>query len=112
MKRLSIEHPRLKRVFREAFQENARFVAENTRPNEHFNYAVMREIRGIADAGVRRNWFEGIPQTAWRLAPVVCGIFFALTIYFMQYDPAFEYDVAAISLSDPIGFHGTNLFEF
>lgn len=112
MKRLSIEHPRLKRIFREAFQENARRVATETKPSEHFNYAVMREVRDLADTGNRQNRFEWIPKTAWRLAPVACGIFFALTIFLMQYDPAFEYDMAAISLTDPIGFQETNLLEF
>lgn len=112
MKRLSIENPRLKRVFREAFQENARRAAASNIPGMAFDNAVMREIRQIADAGIQKQWFEWIPKTAWRLAPVACGIIFALTIFLMQYDPAFEYDMAAISLTDPIGFHETNLFEF
>ena len=112
MKRLSIEHPRLKRVFREVFRENTRRVATEAGPSEHFNDAVMREVRGLADTGNRQTRFEWIPQTAWRLAPVACGIIFALTIFLMQYDPAFEYDMAAISLTDPIGFQETNLFEF
>ena len=112
MKRLSIDHPQLKKVFREAFQENARRAAMENAPNAHFNYAVMREIRGIAATRVRQNWFEWIPQTAWRLAPVACGVVFALTIFLVQYDPAFEYDMAALAISDPIGFHETNLFEY
>ena len=112
MKRLSIDHPQLKRVFRDAFQENARRVAMEAQPDERFNYDVMREIRGIAAARVRQKRFEWIPKTAWRLAPVACGVVFALTIFLVQYDPAFEYDMAALSLTDPIGFHETNLFEF
>lgn len=112
MRRLSIEHPRLKRVFREAFQENARRAAAENMPDARFDYAVMRDIRQITAAGGQKNWADWIPKTAWRLAPVACGIIFALTIFLMQYDPAFEYDMAAISLTDPIGFHETNLFEF
>jgi hypothetical protein len=112
MKRLSIDNPQLKRVFREAFRENARQAAIDAQPEAAFNYAVMREVRKMADAGIRQNWFEWIPKTVWRLAPVACGAIFALTIFLMQYDPAFEYDMAAISLTDPIGFQETNLFEF
>ena len=112
MKRLHIDHPRLKRVFREAFKENARRIEMETQPGQQFNYAVMREIRRMADTGSRRSRFEWIPKTAWRLAPVACGIIFALTIFLMQYDPAFDYDMAAISLTDPIGFHETNLLDF
>jgi len=112
MRRLSIEHPRLKRVFREAFQENASKAAAENMPGVNFDYAVMRDIRQIADAGVRKNWADWIPKTVWRLAPVACGIIFALTIFLMQYDPAFEYDMAAISLTDPIGFHETSLFAY
>lgn len=112
MKGLSIGHPRLKRAFMEAFQENARRSALENEPDERFNYNVMREIRQIADSGVRQNGFEWIPKTVWRLAPVACCLFFAMTILFMQYDPAFEYDMAAISLTDPIGFHESNLFTF
>lgn len=111
MKRFSIEHPRLKRVLREAFRENTRRVDKN-RPGENFNFAVMGEIRQIAKAGTKRNRFEWIPKTAWRLAPVACGILFALTVVFMQYDPSLEYDMAALLLTDPIGFHETNLFAF
>lgn len=112
MKQLSIDHPRLKRVFREAFRENARRIALEKEPGQHFNYNVMREVRQIADTGIRKNWFEWIPKTAWRLAPVACCMIFALTIFLMQYDPAFEYDMAAISLTDPIGFQETNLVDF
>lgn len=112
MKRLSIDHPRLKRVFREAFRENALQVLTENNPEPGFNHAVMREVRRIADTGSRQNWFEWIPKTAWRLAPVACGAIFALTIFLMQYDPTFEYDMAAISLTDPIGFQETNLVEF
>ena len=112
MKPLSIDHPRLKKVFRDAFRENARRAAGEMQPGPSFNYAVMREVRQIADSGARQNWFEWIPKTAWRLAPVACGVIFALTIFLMEYDPAFEYDMAAISLADPIGFHETNLVEF
>jgi len=112
MKRLSIDHPRLKRVFRDAFNENARRIAIEKDPGMPFNYAVMREVRQIAGTGTRQNWFEWIPKTVWRLAPVACCIIFALTIFLMQYDPAFEYDMAAISLTDPIGFHETNLLDF
>jgi len=112
MKRLSIDHPRLKRTFREAFNENAERIAIERDPGAKFNYDVMREIRQIADTRTRQNRFEWIPKTAWRLAPVACGIIFALTIFLMQYDPAFDYDMAAISLTDPIGFHETNLIEF
>jgi hypothetical protein len=112
MKRLIIDHPRLKKVFREAFRENARQAATENQPDERFNYAVMREIRDIAATRVRQNWFDWIPQTVWRLAPVACGVVFALTIFLVQYDPAFEYDMAAIALTDPIGFHEANLFEF
>jgi len=112
MKPLSIDHPRLKQVFRDAFRENALQAASEVRPQPAFNYAVMREIRQIAHAGAERSRFEWIPKTAWRLAPVACGVIFALTIFLMEYDPAFEYDMAAISLTDPIGFHETNLLEF
>jgi hypothetical protein len=112
MKQLSVDHPRLKKAFREAFKENARQAAMERQPGQAFNYAVMREVRRIADAGARRNRFDWIPKTAWRLAPVACGVIFALTIFLMQYDPTFEYDMAAISLADPIGFHETNLVEF
>jgi hypothetical protein len=112
MKRLSIDNPRLQRVFREAFKETARQAAIEAEPGAAFNYAVMREVRKIADTGARQNWFDWIPKTAWRLAPVACGVIFALTIFLMQYDPTFEYDMAAISLTDPIGFQETNLFEF
>ena len=112
MKRLFIDHPQLKRVFRDAFQENARRVDMEAQPDERFNYDVMREIRGIAAARVRQKRFEWISKTAWRLAPVACGVVFALTIFLVQYDPGFEYDMAALSLTDPIGFHETNLFEF
>jgi hypothetical protein len=112
MKRLSIDHPRLKRVFREAFRENARQAAIKAEPDASFNYAVMREVRQMAETGVRLNWFDWIPNTAWRLAPVACCAIFALAIFLMQYDPALEYDMAAISLTDPIGFQETNLVEF
>jgi hypothetical protein len=112
MRQLSIENPRLKRVFREAFQENAHQAATENMPGITFDHAVMREVRQIADANARKHWADWIPKTAWRLAPVACGIIFALTIFLMQYDPAFEYDMAAISLTDPIGFHETNLFAY
>ncbi len=112
MKRLSIEDPRLRRVFSEAFQENARQAATENNPGTEFNYAVMREIRQLSDTSTRKNRFGWIPKTAWRLAPVACCIIFALTIFIMQYDPTFEYDMAAISLTDPIGFNETNLFTF
>ena len=112
MKRLSVNHPRLKGVFREAFRETTRRAADENMPGERFNFAVMAEIRQIAKSGAKKGRFEWIPKTAWRLAPVVCGILFVLTVVFMRYDPSLEYDMTALSLTDPIGFHETNLFAF
>lgn len=112
MKRLSIDHPRLKMAFRDAFRENAREALSGRNSGPFFNHAVMREVRQIGDAGSNWNFFDWVPKTAWRLAPVACGALFALTIFFMQYDPAFEYDMAAISLTDPVGFTESNFFEF
>jgi hypothetical protein len=112
MKRLSIEHPRLKRALTEAFRENTRRAVDENMPGDRFNFAVMGEIRQIAKHGAKRDRFEWIPKTAWRLAPVACGVLLALTVVFMRYDPSLEYDMAALLLTDPIGFHETNLFTF
>ena len=112
MKRLSIEHPRLKRGLKEAFRENTRRAADENMPGERFNFAVMGEIRQIAKAGAKRERYEWIPKTAWRLAPIACGILFALTVVFMRYDQSLDYDMAALVLTDPIGFHETNLLPF
>ena len=112
MKRLSIDQPRLKRILKEAFRESTRRAVDENMPGERFNFAVMGEIRQITKAGAGRDRFEWIPKTAWRLAPMACGVLFALTMLFMRYDPSLEYDMAALLLTDPIGFHETNFLPF
>jgi hypothetical protein len=112
MKRLSIDHPRLKSELRAAFREHTRRAMNENKPGESFNYAVMGEIRQIVKARAKRDRLAWIPKTAWRLAPMVCVILFALTVVFMKYDPSLEYDMAALQLTDPIGFHEANLFTF
>jgi hypothetical protein len=111
MKEISIDHPRLHQLLKDAYRDRAECALPQGGLGESFNIAVMREVRKTAFAAAPSPfaWFQ---KTAWRLAPVACGIIFALTAFLMQFDPTFEYDMAALSLSDPIGFQETNLFSF
>lgn len=107
-----IENPRLKRELRKAFRENVQWGVDTDIPGDRFNSAVMAEIRKITNTRNKKERFEWIPNTAWRLAPVACGILFVLTVIFIRHDPSLEYDIAALLLTDPAGFHETNLFAF
>ncbi len=90
----------------EAVKESLRrayFQKEGLEVGEHWRPGAMSRIRAMAPMKKGLDFWLGLEQLAWRLAPVTCALIIICALVFLGSDAFHDYEVLSGFTTDPEG---------
>ena len=99
----------------EAVKEGLRrayFQKEGLEVGEHWRPGAMTRIRAMATMKKGLDFWLGLEQLAWRLAPITCALIILCALVFLGSDAFHDYEILGVFTPDSDDLQLSKIFGF